>query len=342
MVNPVIYEGGEPVFIDASPENWGMDPEVLEIAFDKYPDVKIVIMAHLYGFPGQVQRICEICREHGALLIEDASESLGAKCWTGDGEPDGQEGKWQLAGTFGDYGVLSFGKDKIITGGSGGMLLTKDYYSYKRAQSWASQAKAAAPWNQNEGLGFHYRMNDLTAGIIRAQFRHLEEHIARKKDIYIRYQKGFDENLMMMNPVGERTRPNYWISCMTVESNIAFRETRSEREYTYTSQHGTAAPMEILEALKAFGAESTPVCKPMHMQPFYWNYDQITLDGSRWSYENFYNDDFWIRCNESAQAFRNGICLPSDIRMTEEEQEQVMDIVLACFDKPELERGIWR
>lgn len=340
MVNPVIYEGGEPVFIDASPEDWGMDPEVLEMAFEQYPDVKIVIMAHLYGYPGQVERIQEICKEHNALLIEDASESLGAKFWIGEGETDSEDGEWRQAGSFGDYGILSFGKDKIITGGSGGVLLIKDYYSYRKAKNWASQAKAAAPWNQYEELGRHYEMSDLTAGIIRAQFQHLEEHIARKKAIYRRYQERFDEGLMLMNPIGIKTSPNYWISCMTVESSIVFKETRSEREYTYISQHGTAAPMEILDVLAAFGAESKPIWKPMHLQPVFWNYDQITLDGSKWTYENFYDDVFWIRCDEGVRAFNSGVCLPSDIRMTEEEQERVIEIVLACFDKPELERRI--
>ena len=341
VANAVLYEGGEPVFIDASPKDWGMDPQVLEMAFEKYPDVKIVIMAHLYGYPGQVRKVQEICRKHGAVLIEDAAESLGARCWDGSGEPDREKGAWRQTGSFGDYGVLSFGKDKIVTGGSGGMLLTNNFYSYKRAQNWASQAKASAPWNQHEELGYNYAMSDITAGIILGQFQHLEEHIARKKAVYQRYQKEVNEDLIQLNPLGDGTKPNYWITCMTVESSILFQETRSEREYTYVSCHGTAAPMEIVEALEAFGAESRPIHKPLHMQTLFWNYDQITLDGGKRAYENFYQDIFWSRCNESAWAFKNGLCLPSDAGMTEEEQERVMEIMSACFEKPELDRNAW-
>lgn len=332
VADAVLYEGGVPVFIDVSLEDWCMDPQVLEMAFEKYPDVKIVVMAHLYGYPGQIQKIQEICRRYKALLIEDASESLGAQCWDGSGMPDSGSGAWRQTGSFGDYGVLSFGKNKIITGGSGGMLLTNDHYSYKKAQSWAVHADAPAPWNQHEELGYSCEMNDMAAGMILGQLKHLEEHIARKKAIYQCYQQGMDEELMLPNPVGEGTKPNYWISCMTVESSIVFQETRSEREYTYRSHHGTAAPMEIVEALEAFGAVGGPVYKPLHMQPVFWNYDQITLDGGKRTYENFYNDIFYNRCNESAWIFKNGICLPSDIGMTEDEQERVIEITAACFN----------
>ena len=174
-------------------------------------------------------------------------------------------------------------------------------------------------------------MSSITAGLIRNQLKYLEEHIAKKKAIYERYQKRFDEDLILLNPIGEGTEPNYWISCMTVESSIAFQETRSEREYTYESQHGTAAPMEILDAFQAFNVEGKTVLKPLHMQPIFCNHEQITLDGGRRTYEQFYMDSFLIRGNESAALFKRGLCLPSDIRMTEEEQERVMDMVYASF-----------
>lgn len=253
LTNPVLYEGGEPVFIDASPEDWCMDPEVLEIAFSRYPDVRIVIISHIYGFPGQIKRVKEICRGHGALLIEDASESLGAAV-------DGQK-----AGSFGDYSVLSFGCSRMITGGCGGMLLTDDVYSAKKAAYWASLAKARAPWNQHEELGYHYAMDGMTAAMIRSQFRYLSGYIARKKEIYDRYLEKLNRDVICMNPIGEGTEPDYWTPCMLSESNIAFQETRSGRDYTYTNQHGTAAPMEIYDALEAFGAESCPAYKPMHI-----------------------------------------------------------------------------
>lgn len=325
-VDPVIYEGGEPVFIDVSSEDWCMDPDVLEIAFEKYPDVKIVIMTHLYGFPGQVKRIKEICKKQGALLIEDAADSLGASV----------SGK--QTGSFGDYGILSFDNHKIITGLAGGMLLTNDRYSAQKVRRWAAQSISAVPWCQHEELGYDYKMSGITAGIIRSQFGYLDEHIVKKKAIYEHYKERFDEELVIMNPIGEDTEPNYWISCMTVESSIVFREVRSEREYFYESQHGTAAPMEIWEALEAFHVESSPIWKPMHMQPVFRNHEQITLDGGRRTYRGFYNEDFLIRGNESARVFRSGLCLPSDIGMTEEVQDRVIGIICASFG----ERVIWK
>lgn len=308
LAAPVIYEGGEPVFIDASCEDWGMDPEVLETAFGRYPDVKIVMLAHLYGFPGQAGKIKEICERHGALLIEDACESLGTKI---QGKP---------VGGFGDYGVLSFHDEEVMPGIEGGMLLANECPEVWKVRN---------------------RMGEAAAGIIRSRLRHLEEYINKKKAIYERYEKRFSEDLMMLNPIGERTEPSYRTPCMTVESSIGFIETRSERDYEYISQHGTAAPMEILEALAAFGAAGKPVWKPLHMQPLFKGCDQITLDGSKKEYESSGHSDFFVRCNESGDIFRKGICLPTDVRMTEEEQDRVMDIILGCYSRRELNREIW-
>lgn len=328
MVNPVLYEGGEPVFIDASPWDWGMDPEVLELAFDRYPDVKIVIMAHIYGFPGQIRRVKEICEKHGALLIEDACESFGAAI----------EGR--QTGSFGDYGVLSFGNGQIITGTGGGMILTNDPYDCQKARRLELQSKQSASGGRYDKWKYCSQMGDIAAGVIRGQMKHLDELIAKKKEIYERYEECFSEDLVLLNPIGKGVEPNYRTSCMTVESSILFQETRSEREYEYKSRHGTAAPMEILDALEAFGVEGRPIWKPMHLQPVFQNYDQITLDGSRREYEKAKRDDFWVRSNESADIFRKGLCLPSDIRMTEEEQERVIEIVSSCFNGREMDREL--
>ena len=324
-VNSIIDEGGEPVFIDVSAEDWCMDPEVLELAFQKYQDVKLVIMNHAYGFPGQIKEVKRICREHGALLIEDASESIGAKI-------DGQQ-----TGSFGDYGIFDYGKEKIITGSSGGMLLVNDCHSYQKAKSWAAYSSVASSCGQYEGIGNGCMMSDVIAGVVRSQFKHLEEHIAKKKAIYERYLKKFDGDLISMNQVGKGTEPNYWISCMTCDSNIQFKETRSGPDYTYTDQHGTASPMEIFDALAAFGVQSSPVYMPLSLYPAYKNYDQISLDGSKRSWR-FDDDSFWVRSNVSKECFDRGLCLPSDLRMTEEKQERVIDIVYACFSKIDLDR----
>lgn len=368
MIAPVIYEGGEPVFIDSSDLDWSMDPEVLELAFGKYPEVKLVIMNHAYGFPGQIAEIRRICDEHGALLIECAGESFGAcvrteSCGQGIGrtgsgaeggpglagsktetgeevigktetrrtEEESSEGVWKKTGTFGDYGILDFGRDRIIPGSSGGALLARDFYASEKASYWAEGAMAAAPWNQHEELGYRYGMDDLAAAVLRGQLKHIEEHITKKKAIYERYLNNLDDDLVCMIPEGEGTQPNYWMPCMTCESNIQFMETRSERQYTYTAQHGTAAPMEIYDALMAFGAESRPVYKPMSMQPLFRNYEHFTLDGAWRCYENFRNDSFWVRCDRAKQYFESGLCLPGDIRMTKEEQDKVIEIILACF-----------
>lgn len=324
-VNQVIREGGEPVFIDVSAEDWCMDPEVLELAFQKYKDVKLVIMNHAYGFPGQIKEVKRICREHGALLIEDASESLGAKI-------DGHQ-----TGSFGDYGILDYGKDKVITGSSGGMLLVNDRYSYQKAKSQAADPGAASSYSRYKGAGNGCMMSDVIAGVVRSQLKHLGEHIAKKKAIYERYLDKFDGDIISMNPVGEGAEPNYWISCMVCDSNIQFKETRSGRDYTYADLHGTASPMEVYDALAAFGAKSSPVYMPLSLYPAFKNYDQISLDGSRRSWR-FDGDSFWIRSNVSKECFDRGLCLPSDIRLTEEEQDRVIDIVYACFSKIDLDR----
>ena len=339
VIAPVIYEGGEPVFIDSSDLDWSMDPEVLQLTFAKYPDVKIVVMNHAYGFPGQILEIRRLCDEHGALLIECAGESFGAGVWTGSGGRNSDrpatgaaDGVWKKVGTFGDYGVLDFGADGMNMGTSGGALLTRDFYASEKAAYWACGSKAATPWNQHEELGYQYAMDDLAAAVIRGQLVHMEEHIAKKKAVYERYADRLDGNLACLIPVGDGTRPNYQISCMTCESNIQFEETRSERKYTYTKQHGTAAPMEIYDALMAFNVESRPTYKPMSMQPLFRNYEHFTLDGAWRCYENFRNDTFWLRCDRARQYYESGLCLPSDVGMTAKEQERVMEVVLGCYN----------
>lgn len=359
MVNPIVFEGGDPVFIDCAEEHWCMDPEVLTLAFEKYPDVRIVVLSEPYGFPGDVLEIRNICSEHGVLLIECAGDAFGAEYWIGPGEPDNEvgivgengqnignretengDGVWVKAGTLGDYGVLDFGKGKIF-GGYGGALFTRDSYSADKAAYWAEGAKASTPWQQHEELGYHCALGDVDAAFLRGGLLHIEEVIIKKEEIYQRYFEKLDGSLAYVIPVAEGTKPNYFMTAMTCESNIQFMETRNDRNYTYQDIHGTAAPMEIYDALQAFGAECTPVYKPMSMQPLYRNNEHFTLDGPWRMYESFRNDTFWLRCDRARQYYESGIVLPSDVGMTAEEQDKVIDIVYACYDKADMDRMTW-
>lgn len=355
MVNPIVFEGGEPVFLDSSDEDWSMNPEVLELAFEKYNDVKIVVMNHAYGFPGQIERIGRICMEHGALLIECAGEALGASCLIQTQEenaggkrpqkqePEGQNtenGIWRKAGAFGDYAVFDFGRDKII-GAGGGALLTRGFYEAEKAKYWASGAGASTPWNQHEELGYSCVMGEPDAAVLRGQLGHIGEIIAKKKAIYERYLERLDGETACVIPAAEETRPNYWITAMTCESSIRFMETRNDRDYTYQEIHGTAAPMEIYDVLEAFGAESRPIYKPMSMQPVFRNHEHFTLDGPWRMYEHFRQDAFWQRNDMARQYYESGLCLPGDAGMTEETQDRVIEIICACYDRREFDGVAW-
>ena len=319
-VNPVVYEGGEPVFIDASPDDWNMDPQALEVAFEKYPDVKIVILVHLYGVPAQADEIRKICDKHGALLIEDAAESLGAVY------------KGRLTGSIGDYGVISFNGNKIITGSSGGMLLANDRYSIEKARKWATQSREYAPWYQHEEVGYNYRMSNVIAGIVRGQWEHLSEHIEAKKKIYMRYEDALKGCGIQMNPYdGENSEPNFWLSCMLIDENSMCEMVRSDDGYVFYHSHGRSCPMEVYDALAVFNMESRPIWKPMHLQPLFRRYGFVTVEGCRNCNELFYMRKI-VTADTGADIFQRGLCLPSDIKMTEEEQESVIEVVLGCFN----------
>ena len=316
-LNPVVYEGGIPVFIDTEADSWNMDPVALEKAFEIYPDVKLVVSAELYGFPGRMDRIKKICEAHGALLIEDAAEAMGATI-------DGRQ-----CGSFGDYSAVSYNGNKIITGSSGGCLLTNDIEVANKARKWSTQSRENAPWYQHEEVGYNYRISNVIAGVVRGQYPHLYEHIVQKKAIYERYREGFRDLPVQMNPITEGTEPNYWLSCMIIDADAMCRQVRSDSDACFVSAPGKSCPTEILEALAAHNAEGRPIWKPMHMQPMYRMHAFITRKGDGRAKTNAYIAG--SSADVGADIFARGLCLPSDNKMTKEEQDTVIEIVKSCF-----------
>lgn len=317
-VNPVVYERAVPVFIDTEPDTWNMDPIALEKAFNIYPDVKVVIIAHLYGTPGKIDEIKAICTKYNAVLIEDAAESLGATY------------KGRQTGTFGDYNCISFNGNKIITGSSGGMLLTNSLEAANKVRKWSTQSRENAPWYQHEELGYNYRMSNVIAGVVRGQFPHLEEHIAQKKGIYERYKQGLKDLPVQMNPYdAEKSEPNFWLSCMIINREAMCRQVRSEEEALYISEKGKSCPTEILEAIASINAEGRPIWKPMHMQPIYRMNDFVTCEGSGRARTNAYIAGQIT--DVGMDIFERGLCLPSDNKMTIEQQNNVIETIRRCF-----------
>ncbi len=316
-LNPVAYEGGIPVFIDTELESWNMDPLALEKAFEIYPDVKLVVCAELYGFPGRMDLIRDICKKHGAILIEDAAEALGATVC----------GK--QCGSFGDYSAISYNGNKIITGSSGGCLLTNDIEVANKVRKWSTQARENAPWYQHEEVGYNYRMSNVIAGIVRGQYPYLEEHIAQKKAIYERYLNGFKDLPVQMNPITDNTEPNYWLSAMIIDREFMCKQVRDDSDALYIYEKGKTCPTEILETLAAYNAEGRPIWKPMHMQPMYRMHKFITRNGSGRAKTNAYIEGNTI--DVGADIFERGLCLPSDNKMTANEQDKIIEIVKSCF-----------
>ena len=325
-VNPVVYEGGVPVFIDSEYETWNMDPKALEKAFEMYPEVKVVVIVHLYGTPCQMNEIKAICDKHNAVIIEDAAEALGA---TYKGKPCGQ---------FGDYNAISFNGNKIITGSSGGMFLTDDEEMANKVRKWSTQSRENAPWYQHEELGYNYRMSNVIAGVVRGQYKYLDEHIAQKKAIYERYKEGLKDLPLQMNPVDEEnTSPNYWLSCILIDEEAMCKQVRGEQEYLYVSEKGKSCPHEILDTLFKYNAEGRPIWKPMHMQPIYRNNLFITRDGDGRAKTNAYIQGGTLGkdgkpLDVGMNIFHRGLCLPSDNKMTVEEQDMIIEVIKACFE----------
>ena len=317
-VNPIVYEKGEPVFIDVERETWNVDPVALEKAFELYPEVKVVVIANLYGTPAKMDEICAVCKKHNAILIEDAAESLGATY------------KGRQTGTFGTYNAISFNGNKIITGSSGGMLLTDDEESANKARKWSTQSRENAPWYQHEEVGYNYRMSNVIAGVVRGQIPYLEEHIAKKKAIYERYKEGLKGLPVTLNPyIPEIMEPNFWLSCLLIDEDGMCKQVRSDNDSAYIKEKGKSCPTEILETLAKYNAEGRPIWKPMHMQPIFRMNPFVTAQGNGRAKTNAYIAGEGV--DVGADIFARGLCLPSDNKMTEQEQDVIIEIIRGCF-----------
>lgn len=291
-VNPVCYEKGIPVFIDSERGTWNMDPKALERALEKYKGkAKAAVVANLYGTPARLDEIADLCESYGVSFIEDAAESLSAVY------------KGKQTGTFGKYNVISFNGNKIITATSGGMLLSDDEEAIAKAKFWSTQARDSAPWYQHSELGYNYRMSNLIAGVARGQMLHLDEHREGKKRIYQRYKAAFENLPVEMNPYLDCSEPNFWLSCFTIDKQLV--------------ESGKVTPEKIRLKMEDYNIESRPIWKPMHMQPFYAGCDYVTAGDK----DGDVGEDIFAR----------GLCLPSDLNMSEEVQEVVCGIIKNCF-----------
>ena len=322
-INPVAYEDGEAVFIDTEYDTWNMSPEALEKAFELYPDVRLIIVAHLYGTPGKMDEITAIAKKHGALIVEDAAESFGAKYKL--------NGEWVETGNIGDYNCISFNGNKVITGSSGGMFLTNSLEDANKVRKWSTQSREDAPWYQHEEIGYNYRMSNIIAGVVRGQLPYLDEHIAQKKAIYERYKEGLKDLPVRMNPFDEqKSVPNFWLSCMLIDEEAMCSQVRGDHDALYISEPGKSCPTEILEALAAFNAEGRPIWKPMHMQPIYRSHAFVTVEGNGRARTNAYIAGNGV--DVGADLFHRGLCLPSDNKTTPDQQDRIIEIIHRCFD----------
>ena len=323
-INPIAYEDGEAVFIDTEYETWNMDPVALEKAFELYPEVNLVVVAHLYGTPGKVSELKAVCERHGALIVEDAAESLGAKYLL--------NGKWVETGALGDFGCISFNGNKIITGSCGGMFLTNSKDDADKVRKWSTQSRENAPWYEHEEVGYNYRMSNMIAGFIRGQIPYLQTHIDQKKAIYERYKEGFKDLPVKMNPYDEgKSIPNYWLSCLIIDEDAMCQQVRDDRKALYIPESGKSCPTEILETLAKYNAEGRPIWKPMHAQPIYRSHAFVTAQGNGRGQSNAYIDR-GKAVDVGMDIFARGLCLPSDNKMTAGEQDVVIEIIHRCFE----------
>ena len=321
-IQPIVYESGEPIFIDTEYDTWNMDPEALEKAFELYPEVRLVVLAHLYGTPGKMDEIRAICKKHNALIVEDAAESLGAKYLL--------DGKWVETGTLGDFNCISFNGNKIITGSAGGMFLTDSLEDANKVRKWSTQSREAAPWYQHEEVGYNYRMSNIIAGVVRGQIPYLQEHMDQKRAIWERYEKGLAGLPVKMNPWDEeKSIPNFWLSCLIIDEDAMAPHVRGEKDELWQHVPGKSSPGEILNTIAAFNAEGRPIWKPLHLEPLFRQFPFVSREGNGRARSNAYIAGTGV--DIGADIFHRGLCLPSDNKMTPEQQDRVIEIIHRCF-----------
>lgn len=292
--NPIIYQGGVPVFVDCEKDSWNMDPKLLRKALEQYPHAKAVVLVNLYGTPAKLDEIEAICNEFQVPLVEDAAESLGATY------------KGKQTGTFGEFGVFSFNGNKIITTSGGGMLVSDDEEAIKKVRFWSTQSRENERHYEHKEIGYNYRMSNIVAGIGRGQMNSLDRHIELKKNIYITYKEAFkDISQITMNPIPDECEPNYWLSCMIL------------------NEDSKISPLEIMQALEKSNIECRPIWKPMHLQPVFQSYECMTNSGLHKNKDQF--------DTVSEDIFNRGVCLPSDIKNTKEDMERIIHIIKKLF-----------
>lgn len=287
--NPVVYQGATPVFVDSEPDTYNMDPQLLEEAIkDRMAKTgrkpKAIIPVYLYGMPARIDDILEVARRYEIPVLEDAAEGFGSRY------------RGQVCGTFGDYGVMSFNGNKMITTSGGGALICPDKEAKKRVMFYATQAREPYPYYQHEKIGYNYRLSNICAGIGRGQMTVVDEHIAHHQWVHEQYEQRFGEisEITVHSAPESIMEANYWLS------TIRFNDGK-------TTINGNLLP--LIEKLSAANIETRPLWKPMHLQPIYKDAPAYTN-------------------GVSERLFSCGLCLPSGPYVKEAEIEYIVKTIV--------------
>lgn len=284
--NAILYEKAIPVFVDSDWDTWNISPEYLEEALKKYPNAKAIMIVHIYGMTPKMDEILEIAKRYNVPVIEDAAESLGTFY------------KGKHTGTLGNYGVLSFNGNKIITTSSGGMLLTKNKEDAERALKWSAQAKDEANHFEHSELGYTYRLSNVLAGIGRGQMKVLDKRVEKKKYIFEYYKNALKDikDITFMPTEHDFLECNYWLSAFLIDKNSKVKN------------------IDIFNELNKNNVESRIAWKPMHLQPLF-------------------KDSDFIGSNVSEDIFDRGLCLPSDTKLIDEDLNRIVSIIKNLWKK---------